>query len=94
VFVLRSTDFLYTLEVPRLRLKEIAAPELEFQVSFVARPGEFEYFGEPLCGEPHDVMAGRLIVESPERFAEWLGSEYLQATESRPAAGRIARREQ
>lgn len=72
-FILRSTDYIYTMSIPAFELKEIAVPELEFRLS--VRPqheGTYSLVGEELCGLLGQAGPGRLIVESAEEFQEWI----------------------
>jgi heme/copper-type cytochrome/quinol oxidase subunit 2 len=72
VVVLRSTDYVYTFAVPEHGL-EIAVPNLEFQMEFYSdKAGEFDLFGEPLCGDPHSQISGHIVVDPHDRFSAWL----------------------
>jgi len=73
IFVLKSKDYVYTLGIPQYGLKEIAVPDLEFQMEF--RPsaaGRFSLLGQELCGDPDGDFQGQLIVEPRDQFARWL----------------------
>jgi heme/copper-type cytochrome/quinol oxidase subunit 2 len=73
VLVLKSNDFVYTLELPNFALKEIAVPKLEFRMEF--RPpdaGRFPMLGDQLCGDAHPELQGDLIVEPRDHFLQWL----------------------
>lgn len=73
VLVLKSTDFLYTFAIPQFGLKEIAVPDLEFQLEFRSEDaGRIEFVGEHLCGDPQSEMSGTLVVEPLDRFLAWL----------------------
>lgn len=73
VFMLRSTDYIYTMAIPAFELKEIAVPELEFHLSLrPQRQGTYPLVGEELCGLPGRAGPGRLIVESVAEFRTWL----------------------
>ncbi len=73
VLVLKSTDFLYTFAIPQFGLKEIAVPDLEFQLEFRSEnAGRIEFVGEHLCGDPQSEMSGTLVVEPLDRFLAWL----------------------
>ncbi len=74
--VLKSNDYLYTLAIPELGLKEIAVPALEFRMSFRPdEPGTFSLVGEELCEAPEGLGMGRLIVEPRADFVSWLRSQ-------------------
>jgi cytochrome c oxidase subunit 2 len=67
---LRSRDYVYTLALPHLGLKEIAVPDLEFSLSFSAgERGTYELRGDQLCGYAHHDLIGTVIVESPSVYA-------------------------
>ena len=70
---LHSRDYIYTLAIPAFGLKEVAVPELAFDMVLQpARPGRLELVGEELCGDPHAESPRFLVVEPRERFARWL----------------------
>ncbi|MEO8268220.1 MAG: hypothetical protein ABI557_00790 [Aureliella sp.] len=72
VFILNSTDYIYTMAIPEFELKEIAVPKLEFRMALIPmRSGVFPLVGEELCGLPGQDGPGRLIVESPSEFRAW-----------------------
>lgn len=82
VFVLKSTDYVYVLSLPKYRLKEIAVPSLEFRMEFrPEEPGRFALVSEPLCGDPNVEMQGQLIVEARDRFVNWLSASAPRASE-------------
>ncbi|MFN0054124.1 MAG: hypothetical protein ACKV0T_18240 [Planctomycetales bacterium] len=70
---LRSSDFVYTLALPAMGLKEIAVPSLTFRLEFgPLAAGRFALEGSQLCGDPHTDWHSELIVEPPETLQEWL----------------------
>jgi len=70
---LQSMDFLYTLALPHLGLKEIAVPDLEFWLEFeTTTEGVFELRGDQFCGYAHPDLLGTLVVEPPADFQAWL----------------------
>jgi heme/copper-type cytochrome/quinol oxidase subunit 2 len=72
VFILKSSDYVYTLAIPAFGLKEIAVPDLEFRMAFrPMRMGLFPFVGEELCGAPGQVGPGQLIVESLADYQAW-----------------------
>tara|TARA_Y100001933_G_C18842139_1_gene498024 strand:- start:95 stop:565 length:471 start_codon:yes stop_codon:yes gene_type:complete len=71
--VLKSLDYLYSLEVPIAGKKEIAVPDLTFSLRFKAdQLGTFEMPGDQMCGYTHPDLMGTLIVESQEDYARWM----------------------
>ena len=62
---LTSHDYLYMLALPHLSLKEIAVPDITFNLDFKTnRPGIHELQGNQLCGFSHTGLHGALIVET------------------------------
>ena len=69
---LHSTDYVYTLSLPHLELREIAVPELTFQLEFDAdQVGTFELRGDQMCGYQHPDLIGSLVVQERSEFAKW-----------------------
>ena len=82
VFVLKSTDYAYTLALPEYGAKEIAVPDLTFQMEFSSgAPGRFELVGDQWCGDPHTDLPGQLVVETPEQFLEWLKESSFESAD-------------
>lgn len=74
--VLKSRDYLYSLEVPVAGKKEIAVPDLTFSLHFKAdQLGTFEMPGNQMCGYTHPDLMGTLIVESQEDYSRWLDAK-------------------
>ncbi len=74
--LLKSRDYLYSLEVPQAQCKEIAVPDLTFSLNFKAdQIGTFKMPGEQMCGYAHPDLMGTLIVESQSDYARWLASQ-------------------
>ncbi|MCY2967226.1 MAG: hypothetical protein NT069_26925 [Planctomycetota bacterium] len=73
VLILNSTDYVYTLELPDWKIKEIAVPKLEFRMEFRADDtGRFELVGDHLCRAEVQELRGTLVVESPSELIRWL----------------------
>jgi cytochrome c oxidase subunit 2 len=73
VLELRSVDVIHSFFVPALRLKQDLVPGIDHSVWFTAdTPGEFDIICAELCGWGHSRMRGRLIIESPEAYAQFL----------------------
>ena len=73
--VLKSQDYLYTLEIPVAGKEEIAVPDLTFSLQFKAdQLGTFKMPGSQMCGYTHPDLMGTLIIESPRDFSRWLDS--------------------
>ena len=74
VLRLRSDDYVYTLSIPELKLREIAVPELLFTLKFrTTQAGTYDVIADPLCAVRwlHDDDMGRVVIESREAFASW-----------------------
>ena len=73
---LKSRDYLYSLEVPQARRKEIAVPDLTFSLTFTAdKLGTFKMPGDQMCGYTHPDLMGTLIVETPADYVRWLNAQ-------------------
>ena len=72
---LRSSDYLYTFALPEQDVKEIAVPDLAFEVVVEAGDSRaYELKGDQFCGFSHPELSGQFIVESREQFAAWVQS--------------------
>lgn len=74
VLALASRDYISDFALPRLGLRDFAAPGLPSEFRFRAmRPGRFDLRGDELCGRPHDERSrGWLVVEDPDAFRAWV----------------------
>lgn len=73
---LRSTDYIYTLELPAHQLKEIAVPKLVFYLDFQSGPpGRTPLVGDHLCRGVVEELQGNLIVEPVPELLQWLRSQ-------------------
>ena len=79
---LRSDDYIYVFSCPDLTMKEIAVPDLNYEIRFRARePGDYELAMDPMCGfrlSPGATM-GSLEVTSERDFRSWFAQ--LEASE-------------
>ncbi len=74
--VLKSRDYIYSLEIPQSGLKEIAVPELTYSLHFKAENlGTFTLPGAQMCGYTHPNLIGTLIVENQKDYRQWLTSQ-------------------
>jgi heme/copper-type cytochrome/quinol oxidase subunit 2 len=74
VFLITSDDFVYTMSIPALNLRQIAVPELTYTLSFhTTSAGEFDVIADPLCSVRffHNESMGRVVVQSESAFASW-----------------------
>ena len=70
---LTSRDYIYTFALPHLDLHQVAVPDLTFPLTFVPQAtGVFAFVGDQMCGFEHESLNGRVVVESPAAFVDWL----------------------
>ena len=85
---LRSTDYIYTLELPAHQLKEIAVPRLVFYLDFQSGPpGRTPLVGDHLCRGVVEELQGNLIVEPVPELLQWLRSQAGKAGASAAGPG-------
>ncbi|MGF1625670.1 MAG: cupredoxin domain-containing protein, partial [Alphaproteobacteria bacterium] len=73
VLTMTSEDVIHSLYVPALRLKQDVLPGRYTTLWFNAdTPGTYALACAEFCGTDHSVMGGRLIVMTPEAYADWL----------------------
>jgi cytochrome c oxidase subunit 2 len=91
-FELRSRDVVHSFAVPAFRLKQDALPGRTISGWFRPnRVGTYDIQCTQICGMGHGLMAGRIIVETPQEHAAWLiraSSPALAARASPPASAR------
>ena len=74
--LLRSKDVLHDFAVPQFRVKMDLVPGMVTYVWFTpTRTGEFEILCEELCGLAHHTMRGRVVVDEPIDYEEWLAAQ-------------------
>jgi cytochrome c oxidase subunit 2 len=62
--------------VPALRLKQDILPDRYTYLWFKAnRTGIFHFTCAEFCGTDHSVMAGRMVIQSPEDYARWTAAQ-------------------
>ncbi len=67
--LLTSEDYIYMFELPELGLREMAAPELTFSVTFEPTEARtYELLGNQMCGYDHPDLLGTLSVHTPDEF--------------------------
>ncbi len=73
VFELQSRDVVHSFAVPAFRLKQDAVPGRTIKGWFRAtRTGTYDIQCTQMCGLGHALMAGRIVVETPQEHAEWI----------------------
>lgn len=75
-----AMDVNHAFWVPQFRLKQDVIPGRETHLEFVpTRLGTYPIICAELCGPYHGVMAGQLIVETPEEFERWQQEQIVAA---------------
>ncbi|MEE8146386.1 MAG: hypothetical protein V3T24_02185 [Longimicrobiales bacterium] len=70
--VLHSRDYLYSLALPHVSLKEIAVPDLTFSIRLTPDSvGSFELRGDQFCGYSHPDLMGDFLVMTESDFEQW-----------------------
>jgi cytochrome c oxidase subunit 2 len=68
---LGSRDVIHDLSIPSVRVKSDIVPGTIGKLSFVATTeGRFDLLCQQLCGAGHYTMVGKLVVVSPQEFAQ------------------------
>ena len=79
-FKLESTDVLHNFSVPVFRLKQDAIPGRVITGWFKPTlAGTFDIQCAEMCGIGHGVMMGRIVVQSPEEYDQWLAKQQILA---------------
>ena len=77
---LEARDVLHSFSVPVFRLKQDAVPGRIITGWFKAtKTGSYDIQCAEICGIGHGVMAGRIIIETPEQHVAWM-SQHSPAT--------------
>ena len=73
---LNSHDFVYTVEIPCVEVYEIAAPDLVFEVDFIAprETGTYDLLSSQMCGYDHPDLLGTMIVQTDNEFERTMQS--------------------
>ena len=74
--VMTSQDVIHDLYLPALRLKQDILPDRYTYETFNAtKTGIFHLTCAEFCGTDHSVMAGRLVIVTPEEYARWTSAQ-------------------
>ena len=86
-FELESRDVVHSFAIPSFRLKQDALPGRTITGWFRPdRVGTYDIQCTQICGIGHAMMAGRIIVETPQDHAAWLLNNSNPSAPSEPAA--------
>jgi len=76
IYELESRDVLHDFSVPAFRLKQDAVPGRVISGWFQPiRTGTHDIQCAEICGIGHGMMAGRIVIETPEQHAAWIASQ-------------------
>jgi cytochrome c oxidase subunit II len=71
-----SQDVIHDLYLPALRLKQDILPDRYTYLWFKPnKTGIFHFTCAEFCGTDHSVMAGRLVIMSPQDYARWTAAQ-------------------
>jgi cytochrome c oxidase subunit 2 len=85
-FELMSRDVVHSFAIPAFRLKQDALPGRTITGWFRPnRVGTYDIQCTQMCGIGHALMAGRIIVETPQDHAAWLMRNSSPAVAEQPA---------
>lgn len=82
---LRSKDVIHSFFIPYFRVKMDAVPGMITHAWFIpTREGRFQAVCAELCGIGHHRMQSPVIVESQDKFQEWLAKQPTVAATVKP----------
>lgn len=71
-----SQDVIHDLYVPALRIKQDVLPDRYTYLWFTAdKTGVYHFTCSQYCGTDHSVMAGSMVIVSPQDYARWLTAQ-------------------
>lgn len=83
VLQIKSMDVLHSFFLPNVRVKQDVVPGMKQFVWFrPMKTGEYDIVCAELCGWGHYKMKGRMTVESPEDFRQWLNQTREEQTQA------------
>jgi cytochrome c oxidase subunit 2 len=70
--LLRSRDYLYTLQAPKDGIQQIAVPDLTFSMEFdPGKPRDTEFRGDQFCNNAHNALSGSLMIQDWRDYRRW-----------------------
>ena len=64
---LKSNDYVYSLSLPELGMREVAVPGLDFELQFTTQDeGTLQLRGDQLCGFAHESLIGKIYVRNQD----------------------------
>jgi cytochrome c oxidase subunit 2 len=74
--VMSSEDVIHSFFVPALRVKQDVVPGRYETMWFQAtRPGTYGILCAEYCGTDHSGMLGRVVVQTPAQYQDWLAAQ-------------------
>ncbi len=68
-----SEDVIHSFYIPAFRVKRDVVPGRYSQLWFEAtKPGVYHIFCAEYCGTKHSAMIGKIYVQTPEEYQQWL----------------------
>lgn len=87
-FELLSRDVLHSFSVPVFRLKQDAIPGRVIKGWFKpTMTGQFDVQCTEICGIGHGIMPARIIIDTPERHAQWVAANTTGGAAPQNAGG-------
>jgi cytochrome c oxidase subunit 2 len=71
---LASKDYVYNITLPDIDQKEIAVPDLDFQMTFrTSNKDKWQFKGDQFCGYSHETLIGEVFIRDQvsEDFYKW-----------------------
>jgi cytochrome c oxidase subunit 2 len=70
---MKSMDVLHSFFVPNVRIKQDVVPGMKQYIWFTpVKTGVYDIVCAELCGWGHYKMKGRMVVESRQKYEQWL----------------------
>ncbi|MBL0421119.1 c-type cytochrome [Ramlibacter sp. AW1] len=89
--LLRSKDVLHNFGVAQLRVKMDLVPgQVTYTWFTPTRTGSYDLLCEELCGVGHFAMRGRVVVDEPAVYGEWLGRQTTFTQSADRPAGSVS----
>jgi len=79
VLQIESQDVLHSFFLPNLRIKQDVVPGMTQTIWFKPiKTGTYDIVCAELCGWGHYKMRGRLVVDTPAQYQQWLVDTFLE----------------
>jgi cytochrome c oxidase subunit 2 len=79
--IMSSQDVIHSFFIPAFRIKHDVVPGTTQALWFQPeKPGVFHLFCAEYCGTDHSRMTGRIVVQTPANFEQWLSHQDVGGT--------------